>query len=42
MKTVTTRSGGRYITWVRLSGDARVRVVWRGVVIGPSRFVDVR
>ena len=42
VKTVTTRAGGRYVTWVRLTSDARFRVIWRGVVIGPSRFVDVR
>ena len=42
VKSVTTRSGGRYTTWVRLSRDGRVRVIWRGVIVGPSRFVDVR
>ena len=42
VKTVRTRSGGHYATWVRLGGDARLRVVWRGVVTGPARFVDVR
>jgi len=42
MKRVTTRSGGRYATYLRLYGDARLRVVWSGVVVGPARFVDVR
>lgn len=42
VKTVTTGSGGRYVTWVRLSHDARLRVVWRGVVASPAGFVDTR
>ena len=42
VKTVTTRSGGRYTTWVRLTRDSRLRVVWRGVVSSRTRFVDTR
>jgi hypothetical protein len=42
VKDLKTRSGGRYTAWVRLYRDTRLRVVWRGVVISPARFVDVR
>jgi Cellulase (glycosyl hydrolase family 5) len=42
IRGVATRSGGKYVAAVSLRRDARLRVIWRGVVISPSRFVDVR
>ena len=42
LKTVKTRDDGRYTTWLRMTSGGRVRLVWTGVVAGPSRFVAVR
>ncbi len=42
LKTTKSGSGGRYTSWVRLYRDTRLRVVWRGVVASPTRFVDTR
>jgi hypothetical protein len=42
VRTVTTRSGGRYAAALLLKRDTRLRVIWRGVVMSPWRFVDVR
>ncbi len=42
VKSVKTRTGGRYAAWLRLGGSARLRVRWRGVVASPAKSVAVR
>lgn len=42
VKTVKTRSGGRFTAWVRLSRSARLRVRWEGVVASRIRYVAAR
>ncbi len=42
IKSVTTRSEGRYVTWVKMNATRRLRLVWQGVVASPSRLVETR
>jgi hypothetical protein len=42
VKTVKTRSGGRFTAWVRLSRSSRLRVRWEGVVASATRYVAAR
>lgn len=42
VKSVKTRTGGRYTAWLRLGNSARLRVRWQGVVTSPVRCAAVR